>query len=418
MNILLVSNSDIEGGAARATYRLQQGFEEIHANSQLLVQTKRSDDYNVSGIRHSSGIGHAITNLRLTLDHFPPKFYRSYQKTNFSSQWLPDSLTAHIVDRNPDVVNLHWINNGYIKIESIAKITQPIVWTLHDMWSFTGGCHYDQGCSRYTESCGKCPQLGSHRDSDLSRWIWKRKASTWKQANLAIVAPSRWLADCARQSSLFKDRQIECIPYGINTDVYRPIDRRIAREILQLPQDKYLVLSGSLGGISDKRKGFHLLQPALQELSKIGWHDRLELVVFGSSRPKHPPDLGLVTHYLGMVNDDTTQALLYSAADVFIAPSVQDNLPNTVMEAIACGTPCVAFSIGGFPDMIEHQCNGYLAQPFSIEDLVKGIVWVIEDSDRYQKISHRARKKTEQEFTLAIQARRYFSLFESITQSP
>lgn len=417
MNILLVSNSDAEGGAARSTYRLHQGLQEIRANSQLLVQTKRSQDRSVISTRSAAGIGHAISNLRLTLDHLPPKFYRNYQKTAFSSQWLSDSLTTQVAELNPDIVNLHWINTGYIQIESIAKIAKPTVWTLHDMWTFTGGCHYNQDCLRYTDRCGMCPQLGSQRDWDLSRWIWQRKAKAWKQANFTIVTPSQWLAQCARQSSLLKNRPIECIPYGIDTQTYRPIDRQVARKILRLPQEKYLVLSGSLGGTSDKRKGFHLLQPALQELSKAGWHDRLELVVFGSSRPQHPPDLGLTTHYLGTVNDDTTQALLYSAADVFVAPSTQDNLPNTVMEAIACGIPCVAFNIGGMPDLIEHQQNGYLAQPFKIAELAEGIAWVLSDQDRHQKISHRAREKTEQEFALSIQARRYCSLFESLTQA-
>ena len=153
------------------------------------------------------------------------------------------------------------------------------------------------------------------------------------------------------------------------------------------------------------------MQPALQELSQAGWQDKLELMVVGASRPEKPPELGFKSHYLGTLTDDLTLALAYAAADVFIAPSLQDNLPNTVLEAISCGTPCVAFNIGGMPDMIEHEQNGYLAEPYQIDDLVRGIIWTLENEERYQKLSHRAREKAEQEFALEIQARRYLSLF-------
>jgi glycosyltransferase involved in cell wall biosynthesis len=168
---------------------------------------------------------------------------------------------------------------------------------------------------------------------------------------------------------------------------------------------------------SDRRKGFHLLQPALQSLSKSGWQDRIELVVFGASEPKEPADMGFKSHYLGRLSDEISLALVYAAADVFVAPSVQDNLPNTVMEAIACGTPCVAFNIGGMPDMIEHHSNGYLAQPYQVEDLAQGIAWVIDNRERHQKLCDRARQKAEQEFTLEIQARRYQSLFTDILRT-
>jgi len=172
-----------------------------------------------------------------------------------------------------------------------------------------------------------------------------------------------------------------------------------------------------MNATSDRRKGFHLLQPALQSLSKFGWHDRTELVVFGSSQPSNQADLGFKSHYFGKLGDDISLALVYAAADVFVAPSIQDNLPNTVMEAIACGTPCVGFNIGGMPDMIEHQQNGYLAKPYEIEDLAQGIAWVRENPERHQKLSRRAREKTEQEFTLELQARRYLSLFTEILKS-
>jgi glycosyltransferase involved in cell wall biosynthesis len=283
------------------------------------------------------------------------------------------------------------------------------------MWAFTGGCHYSQDCDRYTASCGVCPQLHSNKNWDLSRWVWQRKAKAWRNLNLTIVALSSWLGKCASSSSLFNDLRVEIIPNGIDTTKYRAIERHVARELLQLPQDKHLVLFGSVKATSDKRKGFHLLQPALQDLGKSGWHDELELVIFGVSQPANPPEFGFKVHYLGTLSDDLSLALVYSAADVFVLPSTQENLANTVMEAIACGIPCVAFNIGGMPDMIEHQKNGYLAQPYKIEDLAQGIAWVLENEERHQKLSHRSREKVEQEFTLELQAHRYFSLFKEVS---
>lgn len=414
MNVLLVSTSDIEGGAARATYRLLQGLRQNQVQTQMLVQKKCSGDTAVVGVRATSGMHQASVGLRLTLDQLPLKRYPQREPSSFSPQWLPDRTITQIKDLNPDVVNLHWVNNGYLQIESLAALSKPIVWTLHDMWAFTGGCHYNQECDRYTHSCGTCPQLASSRQADLSQRIWQRKRKAWQKLNLTIVTPSQWLADCARKSSLFKDCRIKCIPNGIDTSVYRPIDRHVARDILKLPQDKYLLLSGSLGGIMDKRKGFHFLQPALQEISQSEWGDKLELVVFGQSQPSHPPNLGLKTHYLGSLRDDYSLALLYSAVDIFVAPSVQDNLPNTVMESIACGTPCIAFHIGGFPDMIEHQHNGYLAQAFNIKDLIDGIIWILSDQERYQKLAEHARAKAVKEYALSILASHYHQVFTQV----
>jgi len=412
MKVLQLSTSDINGGAARAAYRLHQGLQSIGVTSQMLVQSKSSHDEAVAA--PNTNLSEGIAKTKVTFDHLPLKIYPQRQGTTFSPQWVPDTVISRVAQLAPDIINPHWINQGFVQIETLAKLKRPLVWTLHDMWAFTGGCHYNQDCERYTASCGACPQLGSNKDWDLSRWVWQRKTKAWKDLNLTIVCPSSWLAECARTSSLFKDVRVEVIPYGLDTGKYKPLNRQVARELLHLPQDKQLVLFGALKATSDKRKGFHLLQPALQDLSKSGWQEGLELVIFGSSAPEKPLDLGFKTHYLGTLSDDLSLALVYSAADIFVLPSTQDNLPNTVLEAIACGTPCVAFNIGGMPDMIEHQKNGYLAQPYKIEDLAQGIAWVLENKERHRKLGDRAREKAEQEFTLEIQARRYLSLFTEI----
>jgi len=414
MKVLQLSTFDIDGGAARAAYRLHQGLESIGVTSQMLVQSKSSHDEAVAAPK--TNLSEGIAKTKVTFDHLPLKIYPQRQGTTFSPQWVPDTVISRVAQLAPDIINPHWINQGFVQIETLAKLKRPLVWTLHDMWAFTGGCHYNQDCDRYTASCGACPQLGSSKDWDLSRWVWQRKAKSWRNLNLTIVALSSWLAKCATSSSLFKDVRVELIPNGLDTEKYKPINRHVARDLLNLPQDKQLILFGSLKATGDKRKGFHLLQPALRDLSKSGWQDRLELVIFGASEPDNPPDFGLKAHYLGTFSDDLSLALVYSAVDVFVLPSTQENLANTVMEAIACGIPCVAFNIGGMPDLIEHQKNGYLAQPYKIEDLAQGIAWVLENEERHQKLSHRAREKAQQEFTLEIQARRYLSIFTEICE--
>jgi glycosyltransferase involved in cell wall biosynthesis len=418
MKTLILNTYDIAGGAARAAYRLHTGLQRAGIDSQLMVQMKQSNDLSVLGRKSSSGVGQILTGLRTTLDHLPLKFAANQKNiTTFSPQFIPDTLKKRVTEHNPDIINLHWINSGFCQIESLAKFRKPLVWTLHDMWAFTGGCHYSQGCDRYTQSCGACPELNSKSHLDLSRWIWSRKHRSWRHLNLTVVALSEWMAACARASSLFKDTRIEIIPNGIDTNVYRPLNRSFAREVLKLPQDKKLILFGALSATSDKRKGFHLLQPALQSLSQSGWQDQCELVILGANRPTNPPDLGFPVHYLGTLADDISLVLAYSAADVFTLPSEQDNLPNTVMEAIACGTPCVGFKVGGLPDMIDHQVNGYLATPFQIDELAGGIAWVLEDESRSLNLAQSARKKVEQEFALDIQAGRYISLFSTILNS-
>ncbi|MBE9120737.1 glycosyltransferase family 4 protein [Tychonema sp. LEGE 07199] len=412
MKVVLLNSSDTEGGAARAAYRLHQGLQGIGVSSQMLVKNKKSGDSSI--ISSQNTITNKLDKIISTLYNSPLRLYPERRPVIFSTEWLPDSLDVQISKIKPDIINLHWVCGGYLQVESIPRFNQPLVWTLHDMWPFTGGCHYSEECDRYTESCGSCPQLHSSKDWDMSRWVWRRKAKSWKNLNLTLVSPSVWLAKCASSSSLLKDYRVEVIPYGINTQKYKPINREWVREILNLPQDKQIVLFGCASGTGDRWKGFNLLVSALQSLSKSGWSDRIELLVFGSSEPSNPIELGFKAHYLGKFADDISLAIVYAAADVFVAPSIYDNLPNTVMEAAACGIPSVGFKIGGMPDLIDHCSNGYLAKPYETEDLARGIAWVLEDSERHQKLCRNAREKVEAKFTLEVQAREYQKLYEEV----
>jgi glycosyltransferase involved in cell wall biosynthesis len=412
VKILHLSTHDISGGAARAAYRLHKGLQYIGLDSQMLVQEKLSDDKTV--IAPKIRLNQGIAKTKLTFETLPLKFYRQRSNTSFFTQWLPDRVVPQVAQINPDIINLHWISAAFMQIETLAKLKQPLVWTLHDSWGFTGGCHVIGECDRYTVSCGACPQLNSGNDWDLSRWVWKRKAKAWKDLNLTLVSPSSWLANCASSSSLFQNLRIEVIPHGLDTQTFRPINQVLAREILNLPQEKKLILFGALQATSDKNKGFHLLQPSLQKLSKAGWNDSWNVVIFGASQPENPPDLGFKTHYLGHLHDNMSLASVYSAADVMLVPSLQESFGQTASESLACGTPVVAFNCTGLKDIVDHEQNGYLAKPYEIEDFAKGISWVLENAERHQKLSFYAREKAEREFTLQLQARRYSALFQEI----
>jgi glycosyltransferase involved in cell wall biosynthesis len=408
MKVLHLSTSDIDNGGARAAYRLHQGLEAIGCTSKMLVRAKFSHDSTVVAEKS------LLTKLGPPSSSLPLRLYPNQNSAMFSPQWLPDVLASRAKEIDPDIINLHWVCNGYLQIETLPKFNKPLIWTLHDLWPFTGGCSYSKECQQYQDTCGDCPQLLSGKSQDLSRWVWQRKVKAWANLNLTIVATSAWMKDCARASSLFKHLRIETIPLGLDTDKYKPIDRRFARELLNLPQAKQLVLFGSANPASDPRKGFDLLRAALQQLASSGWQDRLELVVVGSTRPQEPIELGFPIHYLGFMHDDLALATIYSAADVTVVPSIQEAFGQMASESLCCGTPVVAFNATGLKDVVDSQQNGYLATPFAIEDLAKGIVWVLEDPARYQKLQERARAKGLQEFASEVQARRYLSLYKEI----
>lgn len=413
MNVLLLSTTDISGGAGIATYRLHCGLRNIGINSKILVRDKKSDDKNV--------IASYVTppsvweRIKPHIERLPFKLYPHRQKTPFYFQWNPGISSSVISSMESDIVHLHWICGGFLRIETLSKIKRPILWTLHDMWAFTGGCNHSWDCNRYKESCGKCPQLGSTNKNDLSHWVWKRKKKSWENLNLSIVTPSHWLAQCAKESSLFHNRKIEVIPNGVDLEIYKPVvDRYSSREILNLSKNKKIMLFGGLQAMNDPHKGFKFLQTATLTLKKNDLAKETELIIFGNSKPNQIQDIGLQAKYLGYLNDDSSMAHLYAASDLFVLPSVQDNLPNTVIEALSCGTPCVAFKVGGMPDMIDHKQNGYLAQPKDAGDLADGIAWVLEDKMRWQNLSHNAREKVEKEFDIRIIANRYIQLYEEL----
>jgi glycosyltransferase involved in cell wall biosynthesis len=417
MKVLFLSTSDIQGGAARAAHRLYQGLLSVGVDVRVLVQSKSIDDPRI--IAPSGKIAKGLSALRPTLDLLP-LYLTGEQSSAFATSWLPSPVYLHknVKEFSPDIIHLHWVNKGFLHIESLSNFNVPIVWTLHDMWAFTGGCQMTHGCEGYQNACGSCPQLKHSGKCDLSHWIFNRKLRAWSNINLTLACPSRWISGCVSESSLFKSKSSIVIPNGLDLSHFCTISKGVAREILNLPLDKHLILFSAVNPIINPYKGFNFFLEMIDLLRTSPIRDDLEVVILGIDEKKLELDLPFPTHYPGYFHDEISLGIVNAAVDLIIAPSIQDNLPLTVMEALACGTPCVGFRVGGIPDMVTHQENGYLVEVGDVQGLADGVVWVLEDPERWERLSKAARKKAVDEYDQVKIAKRYLKLYESLLRNP
>jgi len=406
VDILMVNTMQKNGGAARAAYRTFCGIRNRYSASHYLTLMKEDADPMVTGRIQNSAKGMLVQQLG-RLDRLPLLFYPNRQHVTFSPAFWPNPLRIPLKRFQPKLVHLHWVGAGMLRVEELARLRCPVVWTLHDTWAFTGGCHYTRDCVGYKTQCGRCPQLGSLHEDDYSHTLMKRKAKVFRKLDMTIVTPSRWLADIVRQSSLFADRRIEVIANGLDTESFRPVERHAAREYFGLSPDMPVLLFGAQW-VTDLRKGGDLLCEALKRLDRP-----CTLLVFGQGKLPLEAAPNVTVRQFGSLADDISLAMLYSAADVFLCPSREDNLPNTVAEAFACGTPCIAFDINGLPDMIEHQKNGWLARPFDSADLAEGIRWLVQHPQPEQ-LRRAAREKAVSEYSMALMEERYVALYTDL----
>jgi glycosyltransferase involved in cell wall biosynthesis len=438
MNILHLSTYDLGGGAAIAAYRLHKGLlrlqqgevhSEVHSEvrSTMLVGTKTSDDYTV--IAPEAPAAKLWQRIVAQLDQAPRMAFKSASPLLISPAWVPSGAVRSALAHQPDIVNLHWIGNGFINIGSLRALAHvPVVWTLHDMWAFCGAEHYTGGDTRYKTGYQKKIRPEGETGFDVHRWTWKRKMKSIAALKyLTVVADSYWLAQCARESLMFQGRRVETIHYGLDTERFRPIPKAMARQILGVPDNKMLILFGAINAAHDKRKGIDLLAQALHhlhtmlsaeslsaELKGSLKADDVECLIFGASEPRTPPRLNFPTRYLGPLHDELSLAVVYAAADVMIVPSREEAFGQTALEALACGTPAVAFRVGGLPDSIDHCVNGYLAVPFDTEDLARGILWILADKERAAALAVNARNKVLSGFTLEHQAKKYIEIYREM----
>jgi len=313
-----------------------------------------------------------------------------------------------------DILHLHWVTGGLLKLHTPKIQKKKIVWTFHGVWPLTGGCHINYDCQSWKTGCGKCPQLGSKNSSDLSSYCWQKKKKLMGEVeSLTIVTPSRWLANMVQDSDIFSGRSVHVIPNCLDTDLFRPLKKCEIREILQIPIDKKIILFVAIN-VQDKHKGIDLLFKALDKLKQSNVKNVFLLAVGSSKMPDDLKDLPYPVKFLGSLKDEISLAAVYNAADVFVGPSRQDNLPTTFLEAISCGIPCVGFNIGGIPEIIEHKKSGYLASPFDIDDLANGVFWVLENENRYSALSKRARQSALEKYTMEHIAKKHSELYCSI----
>ena len=409
MKILHINTFDTFGGAARAAYRLHRALISAEIDSQMLVQHKSSDDYTVVKSAQTK-LDKILNIVRPTIDDFLLRNYPDRDKTLFSSAYAPFSnLAQRVEELNPDVVHLHWICGSYFPIEDLLKIKKPLVWSLHDNWAFTGGCHIKWECEKYTDSCGKCSRLASGVENDLSRQVFLRKKNVFNQLpDLRIIGLSHWISECAQESNLLQNKEILTLPNVLDTNSYSPVDQELARTLLNLPVKKKLVMFGAVSATSDINKGFNQLLQALNHLT-----DDIELVVFGSSQPEQAVLFKQRIHYLGHLYDDYSLKLVYSAADVMVVPSLQENLSNAIMESLACQTPVVAFDVGGNQDLILHKKNGYLAKPYDVIDLAMGVHWVLNHENPSQ-LANNARGHVLNNFSYNTVVPKYIDLYQAM----
>ena len=324
--------------------------------------------------------------------------------------------SAEIAEQLPasDVINLHWIGGGFLDYRTFFATypkQTPLVWRMADMGVLTGGCHYTQGCEKFTQSCGACPQLGSNDPSDLSRRCWNDKSASFAQVGpggLHIVGTSRWIAAEAKRSSLLKNFPASVIPNGLDTDDFAPRDRGFCRDLWSIPRNAKVVLFAA-ESVANARKGFAQLVEALSGISRI---ENLLLVSVGGGKTELPP--GLPLRGLGKVTNDRMLSTIYSAADLFVIPSLQESFGQTVIESLASGTPVVGFASGGIPDMVRAGETGWLAPTGDTKALRSAIEEALRDDDRRKAMSPTCRRIAVEEYSLDVQANAYVRLYETL----
>ena len=419
MRIVHLNKFDISGGAARAAYRLHLGLKRIGQNSSMLVADKQSKDSSVFVIKENPDY-----DLRADLIQ---NYYIDNNRSPLTNTFYSFDYNSYPVSANPilkqaDIINLHWVT-AFIspsELRNILKLGKPVVWTLHDQRPFTGGCHYAAGCLKYTKGeCKGCPQLAQD-PFNIANMNLEDKKKLFESGEITIVTPSRWLADCAKKSILMRNCDIRTIPYSLDTKIFYPENKRQAKIKLGFRPDSFIILLGSYWN-EEKRKGFQKLMESLKILMKdkkiqsMVEKKKLEFAFFGAGNIE--TDLGIKFHQLGYINNDRKLRLTYSAANTYVLPTLEDNLPNTMLESMACGTPVVAFDTGGVPDVIEHQVNGLLVKHGNVNDLALNLNQIIFDKKLRTLMEKEASQVMKRNFSLTVQAKRYLELYHEILRN-
>ena len=416
MRVLLINTSERMGGAAVAASRLMEALKNNGIKAKLLVRDKQTGQITVVPLKQSWCLVWKFVWERVVI-----WAANRFRRNNLFSVDIANTgtdITSLPEFQQADVIHLHWVNQGMLSLKSIEKILasgKPVVWTLHDMWPCTGICHHARDCGHYRDECHNCPYInkGRHR-RDLAWRVFHKKKNLYAGRRISFVACSHWLEERARQSALLTGQTVCSIPNPINTNLFKPHDKTVARRRIGLPEGKRLVLFGSVKA-TDKRKGIDYFVEACRLLAGKcpELKESLGVVAFGKNSDQLEQLLPFKVYALDYVNDEHRMVDLYNAVDLFAIPSLEENLPNTIMEAMACGTPCVGFCTGGIPEMIDHLHDGYVAQYRDADDFAEGMRWVLNEPD-YATLCEQACRKAAGSYSESVVAKRYIELYNRL----
>ena len=408
MKVLIVSTHEKLGGAAIAAHRLMEALNNNGGDAKMLVLNKQSNSPSVLRV------GNKLMNrARFVMERLTIFIKNGFSKKNLFDISIANtgvSIINHPAFKQADIIHLHWINQGMLTIKEIGNIIssgKKVVWTMHDMWPFTGICHHAGLCNHFEKECGLCPYLRTPSEKDISYTTFLEKQAAYSLGKIHFVACSKWLNELALKSPLTYNHTVSAIPNPINTTTYRPKDKTSLRKLMNLPIDKKIILFAA-AKVSDKRKGIDYLIEASKILSKK--ENNYMFLIAGSNGEQISSKLALPAKNANYVAQEEMPNM-YNVADVFVTPSLQENLPNTIMESMSCGTPCVGFSIGGIPEMIDHKQNGYIAKYKDAEDLASGLKWILDETDSTE-LSEKARQKVMNNYSESQIALRYLEIYK------
>ena len=417
MRVLIVNTSERIGGAAIAAGRLMDALKNNGIKAKMLVREKQTDRLSVTGLKMNAWRVWQFIWERILI--WKENRFRKHNLFAVDIANTGTDITTIPEFQEADIIHLHWINQGMLSLNDIRKILQsgkPVVWTMHDMWPCTGICHHSRECDKYHQECHHCPYIykgGSKKD--LSNQVFKKKKELYQLAPITFITCSQWLKGRAGQSALLNGHTIVDIPNPINTSLFKPQNTVAARNRMGLPTDKKLILFGSVK-VTNKRKGIDYFIESCKLLAEKHpeLKEELGVVVYGKNSEQLKPLIPFQVFPLDFISSDKDLVNVYNAVDLYVTPSLEENLPTTIMEAMACGVPCVGFNVGGIPEMIDHLHNGYVAEYKSAEDLANGVIWTLNESE-YRTLSEEACRKAVSNYSESTVAKKYIDVYNKIT---
>jgi len=417
MRVLIINTSERIGGAAIAANRLMDALKNNGIKAKMLVRDKQTEQISVVGLKKSWWKVWQFIWERVII--WKANKFKKHNLFEVDIANTGTDITSLPEFKQADVIHLHWINQGMLALTDIRRIIdsgKPIVWTMHDMWPCTGICHHARQCNKYQQECKNCPYLlngGSPRD--LSNKVFLQKKDLYKNSSIVFVTCSQWLKGQAEKSALLDKHTVINIPNPININLFKPRNKQEARTRCNFPADKRIILFGAAKP-TDKRKGVdyfiescNLLVQKHPELK-----DQIGIAIYGKQSEQIVPLLPFETYDLKYISSEKELVNVYNAIDLYATPSLEENLPNTIMEAMACGVPCVGFNVGGIPEMIDHLHNGYVAEYKSAEDFANGIYWTLTEGE-YDMLSEEASRKVTACYSEGTIAKKYIEVYNKIT---